>query len=104
MGMHELPSASARKKKRRPKPLNSRPCYEMGHQLQFRSARRTERFQSAFVKRRTHMITILIVVLLLLAIGAIPSWPHSREWGYGPSGGLSLVVLILVILMLTGRV
>jgi len=47
--------------------------------------------------------TILIVVLILMLIGAIPSWPHSKNWGYGPSGGLGLVVLILIILLLTGR-
>lgn len=49
------------------------------------------------------MGTILIVVLVLLLLGAIPSWPHSRSWGYGPSGGLGLVLLILVILVVTGR-
>lgn len=48
--------------------------------------------------------TILLIVLVLLLIGTIPTWPHSRGWGYGPSGGLGLVVLILVILLLTGRI
>jgi Protein of unknown function (DUF3309) len=48
--------------------------------------------------------TILIVVLVLLLIGAIPSWPHSRAWGYGPSGFLGLVVIILLILILTHRI
>jgi hypothetical protein len=48
--------------------------------------------------------TILLIVLVLLAIGAIPSWPHSRGWGYAPSGGIGLVVLILLILLLTGRI
>jgi hypothetical protein len=47
--------------------------------------------------------TILLIVLILLLIGAIPSWPHSRNWGYGPSGGLGLVVIIIIILLLTGR-
>ncbi len=47
--------------------------------------------------------TILIVVLILLLIGAIPSWPHSRSWGYGPSGGLGLVLLIVLVLVLAGR-
>lgn len=47
--------------------------------------------------------TILLVILILALIGVIPSWPHSRSWGYGPSGGLGLVVLILLILVLTGR-
>ena len=48
--------------------------------------------------------TILLIVLVLLLIGAIPSWPHSRNWGYGPSGGLGLVVVVLVVLLLTGRI
>jgi hypothetical protein len=52
----------------------------------------------------TRVITILLVVLLLMAIGAFPSWGHSRSWGYYPSGGLGLVVLILLILVLLGRV
>jgi hypothetical protein len=47
--------------------------------------------------------TILLIVVILLLIGAIPSWPYSRNWGYGPSGGLGLVVLILVVLLLMGR-
>jgi hypothetical protein len=47
--------------------------------------------------------TILLVVLILLLLGALPSWPHSRDWGYFPSGGLGLVVLILVVLLLMGR-
>lgn len=47
--------------------------------------------------------TVLLVVLVLLLIGAIPSWPHSRKWGYGPSGGLGLVVVILLVLLLLGK-
>ena len=47
--------------------------------------------------------TILIVILILMLLGALPTWPHSRSWGYGPSGGLGLVVLILLILLLMGR-
>jgi len=47
--------------------------------------------------------TILLIVLILMLIGAFPSWPHSRNWGYGPSGGLGLVVIILIILVLMGR-
>lgn len=50
------------------------------------------------------MVTILIVLAVLMLLGAIPTWPHSRAWGYGPSGGLGLVLLILVILVLTGRI
>lgn len=48
--------------------------------------------------------TILLIILILLLIGAIPSWPHSRGWGYGPSGGIGLVVLILVVLLLLGKI
>lgn len=47
--------------------------------------------------------TVLLVVLILAVIGSIPAWPHSREWGYGPSGGLGLILLILIVLMLAGR-
>jgi hypothetical protein len=47
--------------------------------------------------------TILVVVLILMLLGALPTWGHSRNWGYAPSGGLGLVVLILVILLLTNR-
>ena len=47
--------------------------------------------------------TILLVVVILMLVGAIPAWPHSREWGYGPSGGLGLVLVILLILFLMGR-
>jgi hypothetical protein len=47
--------------------------------------------------------TILLIVLILILIGAIPAWPHSRGWGYGPSGGLGLVVIILIALLLMGR-
>nr|MDP2190399.1 DUF3309 family protein [Rhodoferax sp.] len=48
--------------------------------------------------------TILLIVLILLLIGVIPSWPHSRSWGYGPSGGLGLVVIILIVLLVMGRI
>jgi hypothetical protein len=50
------------------------------------------------------MITILIVLLVLMLIGSAPAWPHSRSWGYYPSSGLGLVLLIVVILFLTGRI
>ncbi len=48
--------------------------------------------------------TILLIILILMLIGAIPSWPHSKNWGYGPSGGLGLVVIILIVLVLLGRI
>jgi len=48
--------------------------------------------------------TILLIVLILLLIGAIPTWPHSRSWGYGPTGGLGLVLVIVLILLLLGYI
>jgi len=48
--------------------------------------------------------TVLIVILILLLLGALPTWPHSRNWGYLPSGGLGLVLLILLILLLLGHI
>jgi len=48
--------------------------------------------------------TILLIVLVLLLIGALPSWPHSRSWGYYPSGGLGLVLVIIIVLLLMGRI
>jgi len=47
--------------------------------------------------------TILIVFLILMLVGAVPRWPHSRDWGYFPSGGLGLVLVILIVLLLSGR-
>lgn len=47
--------------------------------------------------------TILIIVLLLMLVGVLPTWGHSRSWGYGPSGTVGLLVLILIVLVLTGR-
>ena len=50
------------------------------------------------------MATILLVVLIVLLLGALPAWPYSSSWGDGPSGGLGLVVVVLLILVLTGRI
>jgi uncharacterized protein DUF3309 len=50
------------------------------------------------------MVTILIVLALLMLVGAIPAWPHSRNWGYGPSGGVGLVLVVVLLLFLTGRI
>jgi Protein of unknown function (DUF3309) len=47
--------------------------------------------------------TVLLIILVLLLLGVIPAWPHSRGWGYGPSGGLGIVVLIVVVLLVAGR-
>ncbi|MBI5676373.1 MAG: DUF3309 domain-containing protein [Nitrospirae bacterium] len=50
------------------------------------------------------MGTILIVILILMLVGVLPTWPHSKSWGYYPSGGLGLILLILLILLLPGRI
>jgi hypothetical protein len=49
------------------------------------------------------MFTILVVVLILMLLGALPTWPYSRSWGYYPSGGLGLVVVVVLVLLLAGR-
>ncbi len=49
------------------------------------------------------MGTILLIILILFLLGALPSWPYSREWGYGPSGGLGLVLVIVIALIVMGR-
>lgn len=48
--------------------------------------------------------TIVLIVLILFLVGAFPSWPHSRSWGYGPSGILGVVVLVLIVMLLMGRI
>ena len=48
--------------------------------------------------------TILLIVLILALVGVLPTWPHSRSWGYGPTGGIGLIVLILIVLLLIGVV
>jgi hypothetical protein len=58
-----------------------------------------DRFQSGEYK----MLTILLIILLLMALGALPTWPYSRSWGYYPSSGLGIVVVILLVLLLMGR-
>jgi hypothetical protein len=50
------------------------------------------------------MLIVLVVILLLLSIGSFPAWPYSRGWGYYPSGGLGLVLVILIVLLLIGRI
>ncbi len=47
--------------------------------------------------------TILLVILILMLLGAVPRWPHSKNWGYGPSGGLGVVLVIVIVLLLMGR-
>jgi len=48
--------------------------------------------------------TVLVIILVLALLGLIPVWPHSRNWGYGPSGGAGLIVVVLVVLLLMGRI
>ena len=48
--------------------------------------------------------TVLLVLLILMLLGALPTWPHSKSWGYYPSGGLGLIVVILIVLILLGRI
>jgi hypothetical protein len=61
-------------------------------------------FQQSFeIKEPAMLRTVLLVILILALVGALPAWPYSAGWGYYPSGGLGLVVLILLILALTGR-
>jgi len=50
------------------------------------------------------MSTILLIILVLLLLGALPSWPYSRSWGYYPSGGLGLVLVVVLVLVLVGRI
>lgn len=50
------------------------------------------------------LTTILLIILILMLLGVVPAWPHSRNWGYGPSGGIGLIVVILLILILMGKV
>jgi hypothetical protein len=47
--------------------------------------------------------TVLVVLLVLMLVGALPTWPHSRNWGYGPTGGLGVLLIVLVVLLLLGR-
>jgi uncharacterized protein DUF3309 len=55
-------------------------------------------------KEQDMLGTILIVILLLALVGALPRWPHSREWGYAPTGGLGLVLFVVIILLVLGRI
>jgi hypothetical protein len=56
-----------------------------------------------FAVRETVMSTIVLIILIILLIGGLPSWPYSRGWGYAPSGILGVILIIVIILLLTGR-
>jgi hypothetical protein len=58
----------------------------------------------SFKENSVSLGTILLIVLVLMLIGAFPTWPHSASWGYGPSGGLGLVLIVVVVLLLLGRI
>jgi len=76
--------------------------------LELAGSRRVVRANGALSRQRHHeatmLSTLLLVVLVLLLVGAIPSWPHSRSWGYGPSGILGVVLIVVLVLALAGRV
>ena len=55
-------------------------------------------------ERESPMSTVLLLVIVLLAIGAMPAWPHSRNWGYYPSAGLGVIVLVMLLLLFSGRI
>lgn len=63
-----------------------------------------EKMKHQFHWENTMLGTILLVVLILILVGALPTWGHSRSWGYAPSGVTGLLVIILVVLLLTGRI
>jgi len=56
------------------------------------------------LERKLMLGTVLVILLILMLLGALPTWPHSRSWGYYPSGGLGLVLVVLVVLLLLGRI
>jgi hypothetical protein len=55
-------------------------------------------------ERKAMLGTVLVVLLVLMLVGALPTWPHSRNWGYGPTGGLGVVLAVLVVLLLLGKI
>jgi len=65
---------------------------------------RGRRIRAPTIREAIMLGTVLLVILILLLVGAIPSWPHSRSWGYGPSGILGILLIVVLVLALTGRV
>ena len=61
-------------------------------------------FSGCLANKEAAMGTILLIVLILILVGALPTWPHSRGWGYYPSSGIGLVVVVLVVLLVMGRI
>jgi hypothetical protein len=69
-----------------------------------REVSRLHQVADSFKENSVSLGTILLIVLVLMLVGAFPTWPHSASWGYGPSGGLGLVLIIVVVLLLLGRI
>jgi hypothetical protein len=72
--------------------------------LRAHNSGRGRRLAQASPKRGNMLTTVLIIILILLLLGAFPSWPYSRGWGYGPSGVVGLILIILLILLLLGKI
>ena len=64
----------------------------------------TKELRKLTFERMFMLGTVLVILLLLILIGALPTWPYSRTWGYGPTGGLGVVLVILIVLLLLGRI
>lgn len=62
------------------------------------------RHKCSIIRERAMLGTILLIILILMLLGAVPAWPHSRGWGYGPSGILGVLLIVLIVLLLMGRI
>jgi hypothetical protein len=87
------------------KSKNRRITFRAPIKIPTKSLKDGRRFVGKMLRRNEMSLgTILLIVVVLMLIGAIPSWPHSRGWGYAPSGGIGVVLVILLVLMLLGRI
>ena len=80
------------------------PCHDFGNKVSAGTLSAHRSMANRTRKEAQMLGTILLIILILLLIGALPNWGYSRGWGYGPSGGLGLIVVILLILVLMGRI
>ena len=80
------------------------PCHNFGNKIPTGTLSAHRSMANRTRKEAQMLGTILLIILILLLIGALPNWGYSRSWGYGPSGGLGLIVVILLILVLMGRI
>jgi uncharacterized membrane protein YkgB len=76
----------------------------MARLVQKRIRERTVRSLNNQQTKSTTMGTILLIVLILLLVGALPTWGHSKNWGYGPTGGIGLILAVIIILILLGKI